>query len=309
MSILLNRNFILPLGILTGMLLGDRTALFKEATVYIIGAVLAVSMADFKFQSFLPLQKQLRPVLGTVFLNYLLFNALLLGLVWWLIPDPSYRAGFVVIAATPPAIAIIPFAMNLGGDANFTIPGVVGGNVLGIFLTPLVLMLFLGPGLVGSYDVLQLVFRMLIVPLFVSRILTLPRIKPLVLRYRGRWVDLGYFIVATTVIGLGRDLLLDDPVGIVLPLLILGGMMFGVSALLERFWVARKVALRQIISLKMMFALKNAGFAAVMAMSLFENRQVALPAALLSILLTLYYVFESVLMAHRQKQKRKLSTV
>ena len=226
-------------------------------------------------------------------LHYLVYGTLLLTMSWLFTDNPDLWIGFVVIAATPPAIAIIPFSFNLKGDTNFSIIGVFGGNLLGILITPLIFLLFSGKGLIDPLALIRILFTMLIVPLFISRIFRHEKIYAAIEKARGTVIDYGFFFVAVTIIGLSRDLLFNYPGLILIPAMILFFVQFVMASLF-------KLSMRKIIpdkkrtmSLSLMLTVKNAGFAAVVAIALFEEPKVFLPAAILSVLMPLFYIYES----------------
>jgi BASS family bile acid:Na+ symporter len=293
LKVLTNRNFIFPLGIVMGFVLGSKTIVFKELTPYIIGFILAISTSSHKFKSFIPAVGNFGAIIASFFLNYIVYGAIVLSLAYLFIDDEHILTGMVIIVATPPAIAIIPFTINLMGDARYSITGVLGGNLLGIVLTPLIFMVFTGDDRVSSLDLLNILAKILIIPMFLSRLLRFRAILPWIENYRGHVIDYGYFIVSMTVIGLNRDLIIENPGNAVPPLLILVFMIFIVGEVYKYFALKRNYEKEIVISNNLMLTVKNAGFAAVVAMSLFQEVKVALPAALLGVLLPLHYLYQS----------------
>jgi BASS family bile acid:Na+ symporter len=79
-------------------------------------------------------------------MNYLILGSLLLGLNALLIQDEALRAGFVIIAAVPPAVAVIPFTFFLNGDEKHSLLGTIGAYLGALIIMPLVALTFLGPG-------------------------------------------------------------------------------------------------------------------------------------------------------------------
>lgn len=289
-TLLRNRNFILMLGIAAGMLLGDGVAFLKDFTPYIIGSILAVAVASFNFRDFFPIKKSLVPVGITILANYVFYSALIILLSVLLIDNPAYRLGFVVIAATPPAIAIIPFTINLKGDSTFSIIGIIGGNVAGILFSPAIMLLFGGDNSISPMAIIDLILKMLVAPLIVSRLLRLKPVYGIIEKHRGVMIDWGFFLVAMTVIGISRDLLIHNTMDAVLPLAILLFMMFGLGTILQKILKRKGTSPARIISNQLILTIKNAGFASVMAINLFSDPKVVLPAAILSVLLPVYYL-------------------
>jgi BASS family bile acid:Na+ symporter len=276
-----------------GIILGDKTEVLKDSTLYVIGAILAISTSSFKFREFTPTAHNSRQMAMAILLNYVLLNVLILVPAWFFVPENIWF-GFIIIAATPPAIAIIPFTINLDGDKSFSIIGVFAANVLGIFITPGILILFLGNSGINPFEILLMMVKILILPLLFSRVLRLKPINGFIEKNRGNLVDIGFFIVATTVIGLSRDLLFENPYLLIIPAIILVTLQFGVSYLTGKVLMKFGLNRRSTLSVKMLLVIKNAGFSAIIAFNLFPNNsEVLIPAAILSTLLPIYYIFES----------------
>jgi len=288
-----SRNFILLLGITLGLILGQDVAFLENYTPYIIGAILAVSISSLRFSDLLPLKKNLRPIGVTILVNYFIYGTILIALAHIFISNEAFRMGFVVIASTPPAIAVIPFSINLKGNAQFSIVGIVGGNIAGILLAPLIVMLFSAQGAIDPMAVVNLILKMLVVPILVSRLLRINPVHGFIEKHRSIMIDYGFLVVAMTVIGITRSLLFNNTVAAIVPFLIVVFMMFGMGYLFQLYLNARRIDPDLIISNKLILVMKNAGFASVMAMNLFENPHVVLPSAILSVMLPVYYMVQS----------------
>jgi BASS family bile acid:Na+ symporter len=309
-NLLTNRNFILIVGLAAGLIFGDGVAFLKDYTPYILGTILAVSVSGFSFKDLLPVKKSLVPIGVTILVNYFIYGAIILGLAALLTNNPAFWLGFVVIAATPPAIAVIPFSINLKGDANFSIIGIVGGNVAGIVLAPLTLMLFAGDASISPVAMLDLILKILVIPILASRLLRWKKIYGFVEKQRGIIIDYLFLLVAMTVIGISRNLFIHHTTEALIPFGIMLFMMFGMGYLLQVILNAMKITPQLIISNKLILVMKNAGFASVMAISLFDNPQVVLPAAILSVLLPVYYLVQSnlnLLGTLKKQQKRRMA--
>ena len=292
-KLLQSRNFVLLLGITLGLVFGEEVAFLENYTPYIIGAILAVSISSLRFRELLPLKKNLKPIGVTVLVNYFIYGAIVLTLANIFISSEAFRMGFVVIAATPPAIAVIPFSINLKGDAQFSIVGIVGGNIAGIFLAPLIIMIFSAQGAIDPMAVVTLILKMLVVPMFVSRLLRVKPVHGFIEKHRSILIDYGFLLVAMTVIGITRSLLFNNTLEAIIPFLIVVFMMFGLGYLFQLYLNARRIDPHLIISNKLILVMKNAGFASVMAIGLFEDPHVVLPSAILSVMLPVYYLVQS----------------
>ncbi len=282
----------MPMGVFCGLILGDKTAILKDLTIYIIGFILAISTSSASNNSFLQLKNFLKPTLVCILLNYVIYGIIVLGAAYYLIQEYYLWLGFIVIAATPPAIAIIPFSINLRGESQYAIMGVFGANLAAVFITPLVLLVFLKTEPISSAEIMKILVKILFVPILLSRVFRWKSIYPFIDKYRGNIVDYGFFLVSLTVIGVSRDLLFHNPELLIIPFSILFMMMFILGGINKLLLLRLNKPHSLVITKNLMLTVKNAGFASVVSLSLFDNYIVAIPAAILSILLPLHYIWE-----------------
>lgn len=67
-----------------------------------------------------------RPILISLLLNYVIMGAIMLLMARWLINDSEIWAGFVTLAAMPPAISVTPYSYMLGGNTVSSLMGTTG---------------------------------------------------------------------------------------------------------------------------------------------------------------------------------------
>ncbi len=133
-SLLKNRTFVLALAFILGLVFSDAANFTGMLTLPALALVFTVSTTQFSVKDFFPLGKLIRPfILGFAF-NYLLLGSVILLLAWWLMPTRDLWIGFVLVAAAPPGIAIIPFTYIVRGDANLSMLSTFGVYA---FLLPL----------------------------------------------------------------------------------------------------------------------------------------------------------------------------
>ena len=107
-----------------------------------------------------------------VFLNHILFGAIVLILAALFFDvNSTVFIGFVIIAATPPGVAIIPFTVKLDGNLNNAIIGTFAAFLASIFIVPIVVEYFASSANVDSFDLLKVMFVLIILPFIASRFL------------------------------------------------------------------------------------------------------------------------------------------
>ncbi|MFC1992296.1 bile acid:sodium symporter family protein [Chloroflexota bacterium] len=274
-------GFILALAIVVGLAFGQAASWTEPAVTPVLGLVMTLSIIGISPGIFLDLKKLLLPILLSLVLNYVVLTGTFIGLASVLIQDYEIWTGFVIVAAVPPAVAVIPFTYRLGGNTNFSLVGAVATYLAALVITPLICILFLGVNFFSPWSLLVILAELIIAPLIVSGILRRTGIASKLERYRGSIVNWGFFLVIYTVIGLNRDAFLEDPV----TLLRVSGVAFAgtfvLIYLINRISRFLGVKRPDRISLVLLGATKNYGLAAAIALTFFDSR-VAMPSAVAS---------------------------
>lgn len=289
-SLLANRNVIFALAVGFGLAVPGPSEWIRPLILPALAVVLTVSLLGISNDLFRRPGKLIAPSLAGIFLNYLVLGNVIVLLAAWLVQEDLLWKGFVLMAAVPPAVAIIPFASSLRGDLFLSLVGTVGGYLGGLVLMPLMLGALLGGSLADPSVLVQHVLVLIVFPLAVSRLILIKgwhlRIRPV----RGPLTDWGFFLVIYAITGLNRDILFRNPEVLIPIALIVFTTTFVLGFLAER--VARLFHVKEDtrVSLVLLGTLKNYGLTGGLALSLF-GREAALPAAMGSLFLILYYMW------------------
>jgi BASS family bile acid:Na+ symporter len=293
-KIILNRNFILVLAVILGLLIGDWASLLKEYTFYILAIVMTFSTTGISTKAMFPLKQMILPMLMGSFLNYVVFGTVIISLSYWLMPTPELFLGFVVIASTPPGVAVIPFSHILDGDLKYAIVGTLGAFISSLFFAPLIVGLFSNiDGGINPFDLFITMIQLVLVPLLVSRLLLWPPIKPTVEKVRGKIVDWGFALIIFTAVGLNRQVFFSNFDILLLVSLVLFLGIFGLGSIFEllsrKFGIKAPVAMTQ----NLLLTIKSSGFAVVTALTLF-GEEAAIPSAVMAIFVLAYLLYLSI---------------
>lgn len=293
-KIILNRNFVLVLAVILGLLIGDWASLLKEYTFYILAIVMTFSTTGISTRAMFPLKQMILPMLMGSFLNYVVFGAVIISLSYWLMPTPELFLGFVVIASTPPGVAVIPFSHILDGDLKYAIVGTLGAFISSLFFAPLIVGLFSNiDGGINPLDLFITMVQLVLVPLLVSRLLLWQPIKPTVEKVRGKIVDWGFALIIFTAVGLNRQVFFSNFDILLLVSLVLFLGIFGLGWIFEllsrKFGVKAPVAMTQ----NLLVTIKSSGFAVVTALTLF-GEEAAIPSAVMAIFVLAYLLYLSI---------------
>ncbi len=290
LRILGSRNFVFPFSIVLGLLLGEKAGWAKPFILPLLGLVMAVSTTEIPTSVFLQFRQLVRATALTIVFNYLILGSVTLVLARWLMPDEPLWVGFVLFVAAPPAVAVVPFTVVLGGNKALALLSTFGGYLASLALAPLITLLLLGGNIIPAAKLFWVLAELVIIPFVISRLILFVGFEKRLEDYRGTIVNWSFAIVVCAVVGLNRDVLVQEPSVFLLTLLV------GFVAPFLIGWAIDTTTKRLAIpepdrkTLILMGTLKNSGFSAAVALSLVGARA-AIPSTMTSIFLTLYFLF------------------
>jgi BASS family bile acid:Na+ symporter len=279
MSLLRNNSFILALALVVGVALGQGAIYTRNFITPLLAVIMTLSLVGVSSDVFKGGAKLLKPGGLALLLNYGLLAGAFIGLSYLLIDDPQLRAGYVLIAAVPPAVAVIPFTYRLGGDVSFTLIGSVAGHLAAFVMTPLITLLVLGSSLIEPKQLMLALLQLIAVPFVVSRLLRMSAVVVNWLnRYRGTLVNWGFFVVVYTIIGLNRSAFLGFSRDMLAVMLVSALCTFGIAYFTYGVGKLARVSAPTRVSYTVISAWKNYGLAGAIAL-LYFGEAAALPAA------------------------------
>ncbi len=285
-----NRNFILLLSFFLGLTLYQGARWTSRFFVPLIIFVMTLSMTSITGKIFQNPRRLIKPIITSLAINYLVLGGSMILLAYLMGLPQSYLIGFIVLAAVPPAVAVIPFTNFLGGDPDFSLVGFIACYLGAFIITPLTLTVFLGSQPGFQARIITLLVELIVLPFILSRLLVRFNVDEAIKPYKGTLINWSFFIVIYAIVGLNRDVFLGDPfsltpliVIVVLVTFILG---FVVEKVSERLGVESKT----ITSLVLLGTSKNSGFAAGLTIALFEAES-TVPSTVTTVLMLLYVIF------------------
>ncbi len=267
-----------PLVFLTSMFLGvlypSTALLLRNLVIPALAFVMTLSLSELEFKNL-----DFRKSFGDIFLNYVLLSGTII-LLSSLLNDEDLRFGFIVMAAAPSAIAVVPFSKLLGGDVAESTISSGAIYLLSLILTPTILLYFTGRS-VNVLEIIKALVILILIPLMLSRYFRVKDGTP--------WINLGFSLVIYTVIGLNIGTLYENM------LILLGVVFIGV---VRTFFLGtliliifRSKGFGVAITKALFSSYKNLGFTAGVSLLLFGERA-SIPAAIcifLEVLLFNYY--------------------
>lgn len=271
-NLLLNRNFILITSVVLGLTAGRFASLTQPLILPVMALVMTLSTASVTTRDLKSLKTNPGPILVSLVLGSFVTSGIIILLANWLIDDREMWTGFILIAAVPPAVAVVPYTFILGGDMCLSLLGMVAGYLAALVLTPAIIVLFLG---VDSFNPVQLVVMLLeliVIPLVASRILLVTGINSRIEKWRGTIINWSFFIVLFTIIGLNRQVFFQQFDVLVRIAIIAVAITFILGHVIELFSRLLHVKLPTTISLILLATMKNYGLAGAIALTLFSPR-------------------------------------
>ena len=297
LRLLRNRNFILSLAMSLGLLFGQGTQVTEKLVIPALAFVMMLSTTNVTKNLFRSLRGMVIPLLTSILMNYVILGGLILALSSVLIVQEFFRIGFIILAAVPPAVAVIPFTNILNGDIKFSLIGTLSCYLGALIITPLLLTIFLGAQ--GDYQIRLLItlVELIIIPLILSRILLYTGIASKIEPVKGTLVNWCFFLVIYTIVGVNRNVFFNQPASLIPAIAVTAIITFLLGYIIERLGQFFRVDSKTVTSLLLLGTSKNAGFAAGLALALF-NEQTAIP----SMVKTVFMLSYMILLNLRHKQ-------
>lgn len=291
-TIILNRNTILVLAVIAGLIFGDYASNLKELNVVILAFTMTFSMTGLNLSLLNDYKKVLRPMFVGILFNYIIFGSVLLAIARLLMPSDELFYGFVVIVAAPPGVAIIPFSYMLRGKIDYAIIAVTGGFLASVVLAPLIVEVFAKSKGIQPFHLFVTMLQLVVVPLLIAQLLRLKRILPFIQKIRGKVVDWGFALLIFVAVGVNRQVFFTNPIILILVFTTIFLTIFGLGVFHEIIAKKLKVDDSERITQSMLIAIKSSGFSVFTALSLF-GQEAAIPSAVLAIVVLFYLIYLS----------------
>jgi BASS family bile acid:Na+ symporter len=288
--LLRNRDFILLLALVFGLFLHHGAQWTQRLTLPALAVVMTLSTMSVPDSVFRNPRSLIILSLVGILMNYLVLTGFILGASSLLISDRAIWEGFVILAAVPPAVAVIPFSEFLGGDNSYSLMGTVGAYLAALVLMPLLAVSILGTGFVTPHKVLLIMVELIVAPLLLSRSLIRTGGDQVIEPFKGAFTNWCFFVVIYTVVGLNHDVFLHHPLTLIPVALIAVCSTFILGLVIERMSIWVGVEPEKRVSLILLGTLKNYGLAGGIALTLFD-KQTALPATVSTVFMIVFVIW------------------
>ena len=291
-GLLRDRNLIFLAALVGGLVAGHGAVYTQPLVVPALAVVMTLATLSISGQVFRYPKVLIRPALTGLVMSYVLQGGMILLLAWWLVDEPAYFQGLVVLAAVPPAVVVLPLAVVLDGDPDYSLVAMSGAYMGGLVLIPLIFLAFFGGEHLFRHELFLIVILLIAAPMAISRFILWRGWQQPILRWRGGLTNWGFFLALYTVVGLNRQVFLDQPLALLhlIFLAVASSLLLGEVVL----WLARRrgIRLRRAKALMMIASMKNYGLASGLCLALFGSAA-AVPTTVATIVFVPYLMWLS----------------
>ncbi len=286
---LLSRSNILFLAsLLCGFVLPQANVVAAALTLPALTVILTITPLKIPPGFFRRSKKLASPALRGNVINYLLWGNFIILTGIFFILDENLWIGMVLIAAAPPALAVIPLSNLFKADTTSSIAGLAGTYLGALLIAPLIVLGFIKDAPFDYWTCIFLTVELIVLPLVVSRIAVEKEWDKLIEPYENIITDCCLFIVFYSLTANGRDMLLNWPndLSSVAFIAVIG--IFLIALAIEKIGELFHVAEKKITSLLLLGTMKNYGLSGGIALIIF-SREAALPSLVFAII-TFFYI-------------------
>ncbi len=276
--LLKNSNFIFLIAFLLGLFFGDYASLLKEYLLPALVLIMSLSTTQITLTELTHAKNYLWDILLVLVINYLFLSGLILLANYLLIKDHDLYVGFVVMAAIPSAVAVLPFTYLLRGEMMVSLMGSASLYLLALVVAPLISLQLLDVARIEPVKLVTVLIQMILVPFLISRLLLKWKGFRHVRENTNLLVNLAFFLIIYAVIGMNRSVFLKHFDILIIVSLIAFLRTFVSGHIVDLFSRLAGTSRERRMSYVLFGSFKNLGLAAAIAIVLF-NERAAIPAA------------------------------
>lgn len=273
-----NSNLVFLIAFLLGLTFGDYASLLKECILPALVLIMSLSTTKITLFEIIHVKKYISDILFVFLTNYFFLSGMILLLNHLLIKDRDLYAGFVVMAAIPSAVAVLPFTYLLKGEMMVSLIGSASLYLLALIVAPLISFQFLEVGRIEPLKLISVLAQMILIPFIVSRVLLKWKVFHQIKENTNILVNLAFFLIIYVVIGMNRSTFLSHFDILILVSSIAFLRTFVSGHLVDLFSRLAGTGRERRMSYVLFGSFKNLGLAAAITIVLF-NERAAIPAA------------------------------
>jgi len=276
--LLKNSNLIFLVAFLLGLSFGGYASHLKGGILPALVLIMSFSTTQITFSELIHVKKYIYDILIVFVINYLFLSSLILLANHLLIKDHDLYVGFIVMAAIPSAVAVLPFTYLLKGEMMVALMGSTSLYLLALVVAPFLSFLLLDVEKIDAIKLISVLVQLILIPFLVSRFLLQWKVFHQIKGNLNIFVNLAFLLVIYVVIGMNRSTFLSHFDVLILVSLIAFLRTFVSGHLVDLFSRLFGVDRERRMSYVLFGSFKNLGVTAAIAIVLFNDRA-AIPAA------------------------------
>jgi len=276
--LLKNSNFIFLVAFLLGLFSGGFASMLKGYILPALVLIMSLSTTQITLTELTHAKNYLWDIFLVFVINYLFLSGLILLANYLLIKDHDLYVGFVIMAAIPSAVAVLPFTYLLRGEMMVSLMGSASLYFLALVVAPLISLQLLDVAKIEPVKLVTVLIQMILVPFLISRLLLKWKGFRHVRENTNLLVNLAFFLIIYTVIGMNRSVFLKYFDILIIVSLIAFLRTFVSGHIVDLFSRVAGTGRERRMSYVLFGSFKNLGLAAAIAIVLF-NERAAIPAA------------------------------
>lgn len=282
-DILQSYAIMMTLGLITGLLLGGLPAYTKETSMASLALLMTFSLSTVRIGEARG-EDHVRHSIWSLLLNYGALTVLILAM--GLAFSHELWPGWVLMAAAPSAISVVPFTGILGGRTTKALFSTAVNYLVALALMPLITLALIGSA-VDVSSLVESLMILIVLPMLASRLVARLQIRKAL---NSSLINVFFALLIFAVAGANRKAFFGDPL-IVLAVSAAGmartfGIGFGTEIILRRTGMPKSER-----STYVLFAsYKNLGLVATLAIALFEPIA-AVPATICIVFEVVWVIF------------------
>ena len=271
-DVLQSHSVMMLLALVLGILIGGFPEFTKEISMGSLALLMTISLANVKLAETrdraMPRDAAVALVLNYGFLTgvILVVGSMFSERLWW---------GWVLMAAAPSAISIVPFTAILGGAIPKALFSTSVNYLVALALMPLISLALIGSA-VSVMSLITSLIVLIVIPMVLSRGVVRIGVEK---RKRTMITNISFFVLIFAVAGSNREAFLDDTVMVLMVstacIIRTFGTGFFAEFLLRRLGMPKHDRIHWVL----FSGYKNLGLTATLAIALFEP-VVAIPATI-----------------------------
>jgi len=276
--------------LIIGLLWGKGAEWTEGLVLPALAVIMTLSLLGISGSAFRSFRSFITHAMAGIAMNYLILGGLLLGLNRLLIHDEALRAGFVLLAAVPPGVAVIPFTLFLRGDRTLSLVGTIGTYLGALIIMPLIAFTFLDLSFLNPLKLFLIMFELILAPLILSRVLTRIGMDSRLEGVKGPITNWSFFLLSYTIVGLNREVILNQPFSLLPVAFIAVASTFLLGWGIEGIGRLFRVPHGRLTSLLLFGTIKNYGLAGGLALALF-SKKTSVPATVSAVFMIVYIIW------------------